>query len=443
MRSDQDLFKSREWLGTFFAPGDFDNRFSGTLRYSPEGGIVLSYLIPSHLPISPKSHIHGILDDGSRCTLIGDFGSERSGFTFSHKQATQHGAAGFYFVRMGDFYTEDCPVSEVMLSLTGLQEFFFPKGFKNSLRFSAEPEFTVHAPFGVLEVSHDASFHLIHDDIRPLFHSFDPDVLDELELAYTKIRENRKHAALMLKSNIAYRLHLKFDVGVSMEKVFEYISLLSGLFAILTYKPCHPENISIITANDAGAPTLHDLYPSLGLNEGTIRACQREDSHFNMPINRSTVDISLVIGEWFRTAGRFSGLASAIQNETGFRTDHATEGNIVLFATQLESIAHDAGRKTEKYEYPLKTHCSEDVQRTLKRLLGCTKCAELGVAIGDLRNEIAHIGRPRKYMTSLSRKHIFDISVCLELVVLGFVLDSIGVPLEARNHYQRQFLPMI
>jgi len=341
---------------------------------------------------------------------------------------------------MGDFYADGSLVSEVMLSLTGLQEFFFPTGFKNLVRFSTEPEFSSHAPFGVLEVSHDASFNLVHDDTRSLFHSTDPELLEKLQSAYNEFQESRPSAALMLKNDITYRLHLKFDDGLPVDKVYKHIASLSGLFALLIHKPCHPENISLITSNETRTPVLHDLYPSLGLNKSTIQRCKSKNSHFHMPINSRTIDLPTVICEWFRISERFSTLVSAMQHETGFRTDHATEGNIVLFATQLESIAHDAGRKTEKYEYPLETHSSVELQIALKDLLKCVSIAELAVAVSDLRNEIAHIGKPRKYMNSLSRKHVFCVSICLELVVLGYVLDSVGVPLAARNSYQRHFL---
>jgi hypothetical protein len=161
-----------------------------------------------------------------------------------------------------------------------------------------------------------------------------------------------------------------------------------------------------------------------------------------MPITRRNIDLPSVVQGWFRLLGQFETITAALQYDVGFRTVHSARGDIVLYATQLESIAHSAGYKHRKYAYPIEAHSSIELREALMRSLCASSMTDLGDAIGDLRNEIAHIGRPRRYLEKLPGAEIGRVAYCLSLSVLGYVLDSIGIPTETRNAYQRHLLPV-
>jgi hypothetical protein len=58
---------------------------------------------------------------------------------------------------VGYFITHNEPFDKFYFSLTGMQEFFFPKGFKDVVKYSDKPLFTLKTTYGELEVGNSAS----------------------------------------------------------------------------------------------------------------------------------------------------------------------------------------------------------------------------------------------------------------------------------------------
>lgn len=394
----QNLFEPQQWTGAFFPPGGCEQRFAGTLRYSPNGGVVLSYTIPGFRELPECTELHGILDDGSRCTLVGSFSMRDAGSTSKQGQKSRSGKQGFYFLVIGGFYSHDTPVEDVSFTLTGLQEFFFPAGGKDLVKFSNAPLATLSVPFGTIEITNAASFGFLHKDITSQIYCRDPDALDALNLAFEKIEKEHPQAPFLLKKDIAYHLRLRFSAGVKLESACQKISEIADLFAMLIYGPTHPESLSILRQNEGGCPASEDVYPAMGLNQSTIDICTRKACHFQMPITQHTVDLSKLLTTWPENASRFKTAVSAIQHEVGFRTVHSAHGDIVLYATQFESISHAAGRIRDKYSFPLEAYACVQLRERLARVFAKVNASDLGKSISDLRGEIAHIGRPAKML---------------------------------------------
>lgn len=438
----QNLFEPQQWTGTFFPPGGCEQRFAGTLRYSPNGGVVLSYTIPGFRELPECTELHGILDDGSRCTLVGSFSMCGAGSTLKHGQESRSGKQSFYFLVIGGFYSHDAPVEDVSFTLTGLQEFFFPAGYKDLVKFSNAPLATVSVPFGTIEITNVASFGFVPKDITSQIYCRDPDAIEALKLAFEKIEKEHPQAPFMLKKDIAYRLRLRFSAGVTLESAYQKISEIAGLFAMLNHGPTHPESLNITRQTEGGRPASEDVYPAMGLNQSTIDICTRKASHFQMPITQHTIDLSKLLTTWPENASHFETAVSAIQHEIGFRTTHSAHGDIVLYATQLDYISHAAGRaKANKYSFPLDAYACVQLRERLAQVFAKVGVSDLGKGISDLRNDIAHIGRPPKMLADLNLADLVCIAACLQLTVIGFAFERLGVAADVRKTYQTHFLP--
>ena len=77
-----ELFMDKEWFGEFFVHLDqYDRRFPGKIAYSPENRVILTYTITGHDVPAESDVVYGILNDGKKCTLLGKFTPQLSGFS--------------------------------------------------------------------------------------------------------------------------------------------------------------------------------------------------------------------------------------------------------------------------------------------------------------------------------------------------------------------------
>jgi hypothetical protein len=436
----KELLTKKRWAGEFFAPGCYENRFSGEINYSAEDGVFLSYTILGHAVPASTEVLHGVLSTGDRCTLIGQFSPQSAGMTMRNGTVTRPGKNGFLYLAIGDFLAADERIAEIDFSLTNLQEFFYPSGQKDFIKYSEEPLYSASTPFGKMDVRNTATFGSLDSDIASHIYSADPQALNELSLAFKEIETKFPDSYFMLKKDIAYRIYLSFEPTISIHSAFEYIHSFSNLFALLIYSPVYPESIRFRKPGP-NHPTVNELYPSMILDSRTIALSIRDKFHRNMPITQSTVAIDSLISAWLNQPRFHSPIVASIQHETGFRTEHAAHGEIVLYATQFESISHSAQQKDKKYEYPLIANGTPKLKAGLMRAFGQSTLQETAIAIGDLRNEISHVGRPKRWLETLSLRQLVEISQYLQLTLIGHLLTSIGVPRKVVVNYQDKHCP--
>lgn len=65
----------------------------------------------------------------------------------------------------------------------------------------------------------------------------------------------------------------------------------------------------------------------------------------------------------------------------------------------------------------------------------------LGKNLSDLRNELAHVGRPKKLIKILNISDYVDVAEMLKLVVVSHLLEQIGVARDVIYEYQKRLLP--
>lgn len=434
------LLNEQKWRGQFFLPDSYDQRFSGEISYTPEDGVILSYTLTDNNILEGEDVIYGILSEGKKCTLFSHFQSRGESINFNNGLATQSGQARFLFLAVGDFLDENEQFSRVIFSLTNLQEFFCAKGFLDSVVYTNTPICSADVELGKVKIYNSASLKFMRNSIKSHIYSQNPDAISELDLAFQEIKFKYPDAFFTLTQNLHYQVDFEFSPEISIHAVYKHISSFSNLFSLLIYNPVCPESIAIIKSNNESYISM-DIYPSMLIESGTKNLCIQECSHQLLAINQFSISFDNIISRWFQNPQDESPIVSSIQCETGFKTTHTTHGEIILYATQLESISHSEGEKRKKYEYPLLKYGSQEIHEGLKKVFECSEISDVARSISDLRNEIAHVGRPKLWLKRLSLHGLANISQYLQLTIIGCILTELGVPKNVIDNYQKRYSP--
>jgi len=435
------LFKSTAWTGEFFHPDLYQTRFSGSLEYSPEDGVVLTYRKADDGKIPETPVLHGILDSGDMCTLFGKFSLSKAGFTVRNGFYSSNGKCRFERLLVGAFVRDDFKVDDLYFTLSGLQDFLVHEGAKYAVKFEQGAIQRTALPFGTLELRTSAIFGPLPDDVSAAIYSHESEAAADLTQTFSSLRQRHPNANFMLKKDLEYTLRLRLDQPTGVLHAHRHVSDICNLFALLLDSPTYPEQIDVRTQYEAVGDVTVSLYPSIGLNPATVELARRQKPHVLLPLNASNLSLPAIFAAWLNSDFRRSVLVSAMQHEIGFRTAHSAHGDIVLYASQLESISHSAGRSRDKYEYPMAMYGTAQLAAQLERALGVTGAAATAAAISDLRNEIAHVGRPRTYLSRMSLSDLMQVARCLQLVIAAFTLRAVGVAPGLTDQYVDKLLP--
>jgi hypothetical protein len=436
-----DLLTEQKWIGEFFLPGSHDNRFSGGLEYTPEDGVILSYFISHNQPMQKSEILYGFLASGDACTLIGNFDPSKTGIRLNNEALIRPGKIGFQFLVLGRFLPDIGNIKHLDLDLTNLQEFFYPNYAKNRVKHSDTPDYDLETSFGAIKVGTNTKFDPLDRDITTQIYSLNKPALAELQDEYARITAENNDAWFMLKKDITYRLSIDFATPMSVLEAYKKINLLTDLFSLLSYSPVYPVDINITDLSFDNPSSNAKLFPSMIANRQTLAIAAKERSHRSMPIQRNTIPLDKVISNWLTSQYDFSIIVSSIQNDTEVVNIHEAHGENTLYATQLESISYLANKKSAKYEYPIKTYANRKIIDGLIRSFAVRNLFDVGVSISDLRNEIAHVQKPKVLLKHLSLRKLVKINQYLQLTVIGYILTQIGVPKEVISNYQDHHAP--
>lgn len=432
------LFSKSEWTGEFYPPNEFERRFAGKVTYSPNTGAVLAFTVIE--PIEPPEGVllHGMIDHGIPCTAFGRF---NPGF-MGHSNHARHGSVGLEFFVIGEHLSCEDRYKTISFALTGLQDFFFPTGFPQHVRYEGKPIHTIKVDFGEVEIFQAVALEFLDlNNIDGWIWSPDNDAMAAMRASLQSIEQERPGARFMLRSDLAYKFTLRSQTGFSPREADKYVRSISELFALLRFTPTFPEEVFAFRDIDAGTPSL-EVYPWLGLNQSIVIRAKEEQSHHQLPLTVNDIDLPSAVERWLAINSRFDTIISSIQYDVGFRTPHSAHGDLVLFASQLEAISQEAGEpENRKYAYPLERFCYWQLREKLDSLFQRAGVTDISVGISDLRNEIAHINRPKKLLSKLPVSDLMGIARCMQLIVLSYVLDKVGVAETVRGDYQVRLLP--
>lgn len=72
----------------------------------------------------------------------------------------------------------------------------------------------------------------------------------------------------------------------------------------------------------------------------------------------------------------------------------------------------------------------------MQKILSNVGESDFGKGIADLRNEIAHVGKPKRLLAALTIRDLGRLTQFMEVTVLGSILTTLGVKKDVIEHYQ-------
>lgn len=434
---DPNLLVDQEWSCTFFPPGMSELAFGGKLTYKPTDGVRLTYAIPIDKRFSSNIRLlHGHTESGLPCTLVGSFRPKNGGFNMlnghSYWTAKDH---PFSYVLFGAHVEENEAFDTFQFDFSGSQEFFTRDSRKVNVPFSSEILLSSTIDAGLVEVFHTGKFDSAPRDLRAIFHSHDKEGLDELQKAYNQVQINYENFFPLLKRDHDFSFHLKVTDACDVVSGCKICISIIDFFSLLSFSPARLSRCWVIYRDSENVQYQFSVFPSILSEKGTVERCLSARDHHNLPLTMADFEFGTSLKEWVRRADEFSTVVSAIQGQGKIVSPHSILSSIVLSATQLEGIGHKAGETKDRFGHAARAFSSRKVLEQVTKYLNCNE-VEVGQAISDIRNEIAHVGRPKKYLKSLSNHEKHMLAHALEVIVSGYIIEQLGISPQSRMKYQ-------
>ncbi|MGF1756684.1 hypothetical protein L4D76_01795 [Photobacterium sagamiensis] len=435
-------FEEHEFFGEFFHQEEtYSSRFSAKIQYSPEKGLRLEYNIADTDVPSECNSLMGILSNGKKCTLIGPFNFNGGGQRFG-AVVTKHGTHGFSHLVMGDFVKPDKEFDHSRFTFHHMQEFFYPQGHLNSVSYKDGTLEKIEGSGWSIELENRALANDVTNTLTNLIMTNDEEALNALSLAFDKVKVDFPNESFLLRKSLEFLFKYSSDTSKTINEICLDINKISSLFSIFMDRPTFPDEVKVYPSAEAKNPIT--LLSSIHLESRTVDLAKSNPSHFFMPINRKKIDLSKAISTWLELYESYRVLSTTFQYETNYRTLHSAYSDVVLFATNIEAVAKDLDMPTsDKYEGPINKYGSEKLKTAIKNIFLAHNSEGIGKNISDLRNELAHVGRPKKLIKILDINDYVNVSRILKLVVVSHLLEKLGVTQEVTHEYQNKLIPEV
>jgi hypothetical protein len=379
-------------------------------------------------------YLHGAVEDGIPCTLVGNFQLSNSGFSFKlgHSYHT-HDKYPFQYVIFGGHFDSLLKVSRFGFNLSGIQEFFAPASAKKFTPFVKGNVYEADVGDCHIAIQHLGLVDFVPSNLSALIHSTNKSAVEELQAAFDNIKARHPDFRPLIKQDISYTFSVRNKKDLSIPECIQIATKYADLFSLLAHNPRQVADFTILLEDqDHRWHEFPVLYAGPIQKDVLDRSLEEGDYH-QLPLNASHINLPKVLRAWSDKSSEFSTPISAIQNTGKFFSYHDTISSIVLNATQLEAISYARRKKDDKFGYPIRLLASKKSRAKLRNLLKCTD-KQIGSRIADLRNEIAHVGRPKVHLSSLTSKDLFKVCRILESTVLVHALRQLGVS-KASTHY--------
>lgn len=441
--NDTFLSEPSEWNGIFRSSAAPDIPFQACVCYSPTEGISLDYVIEGSSNLPPSSCLHGVLNTGATCTIFGNFPPKTPGLQVGiGGKSTQYGRTFAQAVLIGPAVHENDAFDTATFSLTGQQEFFFPTRFVDEEQYSSEPVYQCRTEFGKLVVRKSASFSFFAAKLSSVIHSFDATANSDLDQAFSDVRARHPDSHFSLKKDLMYVVELQFSRRSHWKDCYAYVEQVADLLSLLLYRPVVPEWIRLHqSANDPRNSRSWELYAGVLRRADALEIASQDLHHYSMPIRADKIPFEAILRRWFKTSTQYRDVVQSVQQMTVLQSLQSTYGDLILFCVYFENISHLRGRTKDKYSYPIRAFASKKLRTAIKALLAVTTLKKAGAAISDLRNEVAHIGRPKTRISAMTNKHLGQLIGAMHLVNVGYCLRELGAHTAAIHAMQDERIP--
>lgn len=396
--SESNLLENHEWVVTLYPPDHRELAFAGLLKYSPTEGLWLHYAIPyGFLPDNDIDCLHGCTTSGDPCTLIGNFKPYSAGYSFKHGQTFSKGKAGFSYCIFGIHCNASDTFDSFTFDLAGVENFFGHAGYRRRTELPSGPIHSARYESGALEIQWHGKFEVEGVNVIDSLHSNKPDALEELRTAFINISSSHPGFYAYYKKEIDYSFHFRPDEDLQLKDGYAIGDSIANLFSLLSFAPIMMKNFYAIARDERGGPVSLPIFHFHITEKDTLSKILKAVDQPPYALEIADIDFEKVLKGWGEKKNNFSTMVSRIQCQGLLVANHDVLAGIVLSATQFEDIGRLARKASkEKYQYPIDRYASEALIEKLRLIFSCS-AKEIGNFIGDLRNDIAHVGRPKKY----------------------------------------------
>jgi len=437
-----DLLTEQEWACTLYPPDMPDLSFVGQLKHSPTTGLTLQFATTlDDRYRADYTHLHGHTSTGIAVTLVGNFSTKRSGYNMRSGSAYQTSSGHpFHYVIFGRHFDNETIFHEFHFDIAGADEFFARTGSIALVPFGKKPLFSASAGPYEFTGRFVGSFHAMPPNLSDYIVSDNDDAMNQLQAAYNAILQQHEGFWPMIKKTARFSFSMSADKGVDVITAHKSCHAVADLFSILFFDPARLSRLIAVAKDEEGMPHEFEVFPWRLSEAGSLARAAEKRSHLFLPLNNHDVDLGKLLSNWMDASEKFSTTISMIQGSTALISESEILSKIVLNVAQLEGMAHEAKKhKLHKYQHGIDAHSSPPLSQFLKGLLG-REVSELGEAISDLRNDIAHMGRPRTYLDKMSFRQKYNVCLALEAIVMGYILDQIGASKESITKYQKTLI---
>lgn len=111
------------------------------------------------------------------------------------------------------------------------------------------------------------------------------------------------------------------------------------------------------------------------------------------------------------------------------------DAELILYCAFMESIKHEAALD-KKYEDCLRNYACSGLQQKILAVFDLETIEKVGVAISEARADIVHFKGARKWIDKMPTVILCQLTQYLELTVIGYLLERLGVDRELIGTYQ-------
>jgi hypothetical protein len=424
------------WLGEFLSSSSHEEAIPCLVGYSHSEGVTVRFLKRVHSQWIKPSVMHGIIETGQECTLLGPVclpGIGPETYNQHHDGITvASGVLGYQYFVIGKHIDLNDKIGKVSFTFPNLGE--FATGLDTYRQTHEVPlAYCEQTIIGKMSVwRQDSGVFML--DIKEAVHSSNRAALERLSMAHDEIR-NELGASFSKRQTAEYRVILEFPSETNLPDACKSIQKLVDLFSILLYGPVMA--MGIVGSKGALGDRTITVYRSLVLDERTLNIIESRRTAQKIPIALNTIPLAGIVKTWIDENEKYSSLVSGIQSRTSVKAVHEVYAELILCCAFMESITHEVGLdKNKKYEDCIRNYACNGLQQKILVVFNLDSIEKVGVAISEVRADIVHFKGTRKWLNKIPTAILCQLSQYLELTVIGYLLERLGVDRELIEKYQ-------
>lgn len=457
-----DHFESYEWTGLFWFPESEDNKFSGTVRYSPESGIQLELLT---MEFSDSEKFHKKLLHGA---VTGEVTNSISLLNVSLDMGTMHSGQSFIRVHRGTagYLLQGFLVNELTFESLDLQ---YEEQFENIFFTPAHKERQIIAyentqamPDKDTKISMSMNWQgagmYTEEDIATTFWSRNEEKYKEFKAAMAGFLEDDSFK--LHKRTSLFPIFKIEKPNSSLQELFTVEDKWRAFWEFLTDRELFPKNIWLkIEYTMQGRDTIfNEMVPLLRNYYKPIRTSQKRSAFIfqYLPINMMSFgdtwhDLSVIdsaITKWFTLKNNpdwnpvMYGLARILRRKRRL----AETPHYIGLVAEIQIFLNLLNKEPENLNTFIDAYATEEWKASLFKLLPLQQKETLGKFLSDIRNAIVHPkGAAEKYKRQLSiihDLHLFQkIFAHLAGLYVQAILQELGsISSDSISKYVKQFI---